>query len=382
MGIISAEKVEMLPIEWIWPYRFAAGEMALIAGDGGLGKSSLLLAIAGIITRGGEWPDKSGRAPLGSVIVVSAEDSRETTLKPRLVALGADLAQINFVVAKVVIKKTGSPPMVNPKTLQDVLYWKEVIRRSSGCKMMIVDPIPSYLGRGINDGKNAELRSVLEPFIELVARPAGICLAANTHLNKNIGTSTPLHRITGNTAYGNLPRNVHFVVRDPDNADKRIFKQAKCNNAPDDLPAVAYSLIKAMIPSVAGEIEAAFPVFESEPVKVDLGELMNPARRPGPKTAKTTDLAKWLLDYLRRERTPVPKGAVYNAAGDAGLIGEYGPQKDGKLRWSAGYALSRAFHKVPMIGGDDAGWIAEELQLDGRKYWQAVAPMAATAPPF
>ena len=91
MGIIPAESVQERPIDWLWPYRLAVGEMALLAGDGGLGKSSVLLAIAAIITRGAEWPDGAGSAPVGDVVIVSAEDSRETTLKPRLMALGADL---------------------------------------------------------------------------------------------------------------------------------------------------------------------------------------------------------------------------------------------------------------------------------------------------
>ena len=212
LGIVSAESITEAPISWLWPYRFAEGEMALLAGDGGLGKSSLLLAIAALITRGQEWPDKSGYAPLGSVAIVSAEDSRETTLKPRLMALGADLTRIRFVTAKVTIQKPGEPPMVSPMTLSDRPYWKEVLRRIPGCKMLIVDPIPSYLGRGVNDSKNSELRAVLEPFLELVARPAGICFVANSHLNKSLDSKTPMHRITGSMAYGNLPRNVHFVA--------------------------------------------------------------------------------------------------------------------------------------------------------------------------
>ena len=267
----------MTPIQWLWLYRFAAGEMALLAGDGGLGKSSLLLAIAAIITRGSEWPDKSGRAPIGSVIIVSAEDSRETTLKPRLVALGADLAHIYFVTARVKMPpRPGEDSVINvQQSLQDRGYLEGGVLAIPDLKMMIIDPIPSYLGRGVNDAKNSELRSVLEPFLDDVTRPAGVALVANTHLNKNVDSSTPVHRITGNTAYGNLPRNVHFVIRDRDDPNRRLFKQAKCNNAPNDLSALAFSIEKMMVPSAAGlDIETSYPVFEAEPVHVDLQEAM------------------------------------------------------------------------------------------------------------
>ena len=89
LGLVRADAVNMCPIKWLWQYRFAEGEMAPLSGDGGLGKSSILLHIAARISRGDEWPDRSGQAPLGRVLIVSAEDSRETTLAPRLMAMGA-----------------------------------------------------------------------------------------------------------------------------------------------------------------------------------------------------------------------------------------------------------------------------------------------------
>ena len=52
--------------------------------------------------------------------------------------------------------------------------------------------------------------NAIEPFLELIIRPAGICLVANSHHNKSTDTKTPLHRIAGSHAYGAVPRNVHF----------------------------------------------------------------------------------------------------------------------------------------------------------------------------
>jgi energy-coupling factor transporter ATP-binding protein EcfA2 len=373
LGIVSAESITEAPISWLWPYRFAEGEMALLAGDGGLGKSSLLLAIAALITRGQEWPDKSGYAPLGSVAIVSAEDSRETTLKPRLMALGADLSRVRFVTAKITIRKPGEPAMVSPMTLSDRPYWKEVLRRIPGCKMLIIDPIPSYLGRGVNDSKNSELRAVLEPFLELVARPAGICFVANSHLNKSLDSKTPMHRITGSMAYGNLPRNVHFVVADPDNQSRAFFKQAKCNNAPKNLPAIAYELVKTVITSPAGDIETSYPVFETETVQVDLAETMGAVKtKRGPAPEKTMAVALWLLDYLRAQAGPTSLRDVFNAAGAMGFVGKQKAAANGYLRWSVPGTLYRAKEDmVPKLEAPNDGWIIDDIKSDGI-YWQAV----------
>ena len=374
MGIITASSVQERPIDWLWEYRLAAGEMALLAGDGGLGKSSLLLAITALITTGGKWPDGSGIAPVGDVIIISAEDSRETTLKPRLIALGANLDRVKFVTAKLTIQKPGEPPMVHPMTLQDCYYWRDVLRRVPSCKLLIVDPIPSYLGRGVNDAKNSELRAVIEPFIETVIRPVGAGFIGNTHLNKNIDSKTPMHRITGSMAYGNLPRNVHFVVADPDKPDRMFFKQAKCNNAPRNLPAIAYSLVRADIPSAGGQIETSYPVFEAETVQVDdLQAAMSSKRgKPGPAPEKTTKVAVWLLGYLRSHPGPSLMRDVFDAAGAMGFVGVQKPNDSGYLRWSVPGTLYRAKDEIAKLVSPDDGWMVDDSKVGKLVYWEAV----------
>lgn len=373
LGIMTPASIDESPVKWLWPYRLAEGEMALLAGDGGLGKSNLLLAIAAMITCGQEWPDRSGYAPVGSVAIVSAEDSRETMLKPRLMALGADLTRIRFVTAKVTIRKPNEQPTVNPMTLADRPYWREVLKRIPGCRMLIIDPIPSYLGRGVNDSKNSELRSIIEPFIDEVIRPANVCFVANTHLNKTVDAKSPLHRITGSMAYGALPRNVHLVVRDPQRPERRLFVQAKCNAAPDNLQAVAFRLETVVISSAKGDIETSRPVFEQETVDVDLAEAMGgKANRRGPTPEKTMKVARWLLDYLRGQVGAVPFRDVINAAGDNGFAGELRPDREGRTRWSNPRMLYKAKDAVRALDGPDSGWMIEDVKCGNVTAWQAV----------
>src|SRR5262249_41893939 len=78
------------PVEWLWPGRLALGKLTLIAGEAGLGKSQLSIAMVASITTGGEWPCREGRAPQGSAVILSAEDGAADTVVPRLMAAGAD----------------------------------------------------------------------------------------------------------------------------------------------------------------------------------------------------------------------------------------------------------------------------------------------------
>jgi AAA domain-containing protein len=92
-------EIEIEPVEWLWPGRIARGKHTCIAGEPGTGKSQLATFIAATISIGGEWPSGEGRAPRGSVIILSAEDGESDTIVPRLHAAGADCGRVYTVSA-------------------------------------------------------------------------------------------------------------------------------------------------------------------------------------------------------------------------------------------------------------------------------------------
>src|SRR6476469_6986026 len=91
-----AADIQPEPIEWVWPGRVAIGKQTLVAGEAGLGKSQVAIAMAAAVTRGAAWPCDEGRAPVGNVIFFSAEDGAEDTIVPRLMAAGADLNRVHI----------------------------------------------------------------------------------------------------------------------------------------------------------------------------------------------------------------------------------------------------------------------------------------------
>lgn len=362
LGIVPLTSVDSRAIKWLWKYRLARGGLAMMAGDGGIGKSQVLLAIAAAVTNGSPWPDGAGEAPRGDVIIVSAEDRPDETIRPRLDALGAEAGRVTIVRAKFTIRRGSKLPQVHPASFQDLPYWKEVFRRRPGCLLFIVDPLPSYLGKGVNDSKNTEIRNVLEPFLDEVIAPADICMLGNTHLNKSVDAKTPMHRISGSIAYGNLPRNVHFVVRDPDDPERRFFQQAKCNNAPDNLPALAFRVERREVTNGQGEaIETAIPIFEAETVALDLGEAVNgtKAGKRGPAPKQTSAVAEWLHDFLSDQPGPTPIAAVFEAAGAAWFAGK----KKENGWWSGVGTIYRAMEAVPSLAPPRDGRAVEEIEV-------------------
>src|SRR5712691_10017029 len=67
------------------PGRIARGKHTAIAGEPGDGKSQLSVYVAATISRVGEWPCGEGRAPVGNVIILNAEDGADDTVVPRLI---------------------------------------------------------------------------------------------------------------------------------------------------------------------------------------------------------------------------------------------------------------------------------------------------------
>ena len=180
-------------VEWIWQGRIARGKHTTIAGDPGTGKSQVLIAMAAAVTTGGSWPCAEGQAPLGSVILMCAEDGLADTIVPRLIAAGADLNRTYIVGASRAEDGKGSRTF-NLQTDLDLLEQK--INDFGDVLLVGIDPVSSYMGGGVDSHKNAEVRRVLSPIGELAER-AGVAVVSVTHFSKSgAGSSTKaLYRI-------------------------------------------------------------------------------------------------------------------------------------------------------------------------------------------
>src|SRR5262252_3177824 len=124
------------PVEWLWPGRIAIGKQTLVAGEPGLGKSQISIAMAAAVTTGGLWPCGEGRAPLGNVIILQAEDGVADTVVPRLMAAGADRKRVQLITAVL------GPDGRRTFNLQaDLELLEKEIARVGNVRLAIIDPI-------------------------------------------------------------------------------------------------------------------------------------------------------------------------------------------------------------------------------------------------
>ena len=293
---IKASDVTMEELEWIWPNRIPKGKLTVLAGDPGVGKSVLHVAIATHITRGSNWPVDRVQAPRGSVLILTAEDDLKDTYIPRLAAAGADLEKVEFLT----MYRVSDPEhglyerMLNLK--QDVSAIEAVVRDMGDCRAVLIDPISAYLGGDVDSHRDTEVRSILAPVANM-AQQTGATVIGIMHLSKGQGKA--MYRAIGSIAFTAAARMVWAITKDHEDPERRLMLPVKMNLA-REAGGLAYRIEQA---SVEG-LDTMHPVlaWEPNPVDVDIEAALAPP--PVDRQAPRREAMAWLEDQL--EHSPVP----------------------------------------------------------------------------
>ena len=268
--------VEPLPIGWVWKDRLARGKITLIAGDPGLGKSTVALDLVARLTRGRLWPDGAAPAEPGSAVLLSAEDGVADTLRPRLDALGADVRAVHVLQA--VRERSGQ---TRSFSLSRDLEHLEAAIASTGAALVVIDPFSAYVGVGVDAFRDHELRHVLEP-VQRLAERTGVAVLLLAHLNKN-SAGRALYRVGGSIALVAACRLGFIVARDPDRPERRLMLTAKANIAVEAGP-LAFGFADGRFAWEDGPVEAR-----------DLERVL---RDTGADDDDGPDVDRWLRDLL------------------------------------------------------------------------------------
>lgn len=205
MTLVSAASVHTRPVRWLIDPWIPRGSLTLLAGREGLGKSTVACDLAAQATRG----ELDNAMPL-RVLYLHTEDSREMTVKPRLEAAGADLAQIAFLDVTV-DGNTGalSLPFDYPAL-------RELIA-SNRIGLIILDAAKSAMSSMLNDHRDDDVRRFLEPAAR-IADDLDCVFLALVHFGKRQSADTG-QLILGSIAWSQVARSVLSVARDEESGD-------------------------------------------------------------------------------------------------------------------------------------------------------------------
>jgi len=326
--------VEPAEVRWLWLRRVPLGRITLLVGMPGAGKSFLTTYMAARASTGSPWPDGTD-CPSGSAIFISAEDDPADTIRPRLDVHHADVRRVHLLAMVRKPDKHGEQKEVM-FTLSDVDALEAALKRHPDCKLVVVDPIGSFLGGRTDAHRDNEVRAVLTPVAKL-AEKYGAAVVVVAHRRKS-GGSFADDLALGSRAFTGIARAVWHLTRDKDNKHRRLLLPGKNNLAPEG-GGLAFS--------IAGDPPAIS--WEREPVEMTADDALatengNEKQKPGPKPEARDQAAEWLADLLQNGPMAVAKikeeakeagcawRTVHRAKGELG-IKPYREQFGGAWMW-------------------------------------------------
>ena len=248
--MINMESVKVEQIEWLLYPFIPFGKVTIIQGDPGEGKTTMVLQIIAKLTRGepillNKKSQKEAQQdseenlkqevlsqdnPMQPVNVIyqTAEDGLGDTIKPRLLAAGADCSRVLVIDDR-----------EQPLTMLDVRLEEAILQTKA--RMVVLDPIQGFLGTDVDMHRANEIRPLMKR-MAVLAEKYHCAIILIGHMNKNSNGKSS-YRGLGSIDFQAAARSVLIVGRLKDEPETRVMCHVKSSLAPEG-KSVAFRLDK------------------------------------------------------------------------------------------------------------------------------------------
>ena len=276
--LLCLADVEPRAVNWLWEPFIPTGMLTMLSGDPGAGKSFIALSVAAELSRG-RLRDSRIVEP-ANTLYLSVENPIAESLRPRFDGLGGDPARFFLLQGKPQFDANGNKHLA-AVTLADLKTIEAAIEGKS-IRLMVVDPIQSYLGAGVDLHRSNETRPVMDGLARL-AEKHGCAILLLRHLSKQSGGKA-IHRGLGSVDLTGAVRSEILAGSLPDEPGTRALVHIKTNVGREG-NTLGYSIDGAGRFAWTGE---------SSLTAADL--LAAPA---GPGDRKLAEASEWLTEKLK-----------------------------------------------------------------------------------
>lgn len=337
MPLQLISQVEAEAIRWLWPGRIPFGMLTLVDGDPGLGKSTFMLDLMARLSTGRPLPLAGRHEPMSSLIV-TIEDPPATVIRPRLENAGADLERIGLL--RTYTNEEGAETL---PTLPDDLLVIEDHMAIVDARLVMIDPVMTYLGDKVNANNTQQVLRALTPLADLAERTRAAIVMLR-HLNKD-RTGAALYRGQGAMGFIGVARSAMIVARDPDHEGLVVVAQNKSNLGPP-VPSLTFALVNCengasrvdwggATAHTAESILAAPPDAESRAASREAEQAILDALADGPLLARALDRARREADIsditFRRVRADLARRGLIHK--------EKARTQDGAFAWELSHPV-------------------------------------------
>lgn len=328
---VRVERPRFLKFDW-----YPVEVVTIVAGRGGEGKSSLVLADVAAGTRGQLQGDE-GQRPLRALI--TAPEDAKGVQKARLVAAGADPDQWAFLDVNTEVN--GEVYDSTPVLPHDIRVVGDALA-DFGADLWVVDPITSVIPGDLN--KRDVVRAGLDPLTKL-ARDLHIAVVTIMHFNKGGGSASD--KLSGSAAFRDVARSVLLVAHDKE-SDERVITVDKSNYSEAAGKSWSFRLdSQDVLDSAGAPMSVPLAVVEGE-TQTSVEQIINkPFEGQGEDEDRNAAQA-FLLDYLESNGGEAKARDVIKAGYAAGF--SEGDLKNARKRSKNPKMASRK-------AGVDKGWV-------------------------
>jgi hypothetical protein len=237
--LMDADQVPPHQLSWLWRGHLLRGALELISGMPNIGKSQAQISLIASATTTSAWPNGEASGPACNVIMLTAEDTLDEIVIPRLIVAKADLKRVK------ILKCIRSSDDKTHQFLlsEDLDMLAEAVAMVGNVGLITVDPLTAYMGANTDSHRATDVRSQLGPLKDS-AEKIKVAISAITHPPKAFSPRAMDHFI-GSQAFVAAARIGHVCVSELDN-DKtptgRVYFTSVKYSASERMPTLGYRI--------------------------------------------------------------------------------------------------------------------------------------------